>query len=212
MWLYLKNKKYAILSASLILFILTPLMEILGILPSGLVILLVFTLLILAGINSSEVNTQRKWLWIFGGLCWITILFEYLFSAYSNGGLFRIITTLIFFSYLFKINVGNVLRAGKICFEMIVAVMAGFVILGILGGICYELLDFIRPNSLIFLGSSGSYSYYYFSFINLTSVGFGDIIPQTSQAQSIAIILGLLGQFYLAFGVTIFVGKFLEQR
>ncbi len=90
--------------------------------------------------------------------------------------------------------------------------MCGFVLLGILGGVVFEMLEYHAPGSLQFKSEMSSYSFYYFSFINLTSVGFGDIIPGSSQAQAITILLGIIGQFYLAFGVAVLVGKFLNEE
>jgi len=90
--------------------------------------------------------------------------------------------------------------------------MSGFILLGIIGGVCFEFLDHYAPNSLLFTSQKSAYSFYYFSFINLTSVGFGDIAPNSPQAQATTVLLGILGQFYLAFGVSVFVGKYLSQK
>jgi len=38
----------------------------------------------------------------------------------------------------------------------------------------------------------------FFSFMTLTSIGYGDITPVTDQAQSLAIIEGVLGVLYVA--------------
>ena len=37
----------------------------------------------------------------------------------------------------------------------------------------------------------------YFSYITLATVGYGDIVPRTSGARTMAILEAILGQFYL---------------
>jgi len=38
----------------------------------------------------------------------------------------------------------------------------------------------------------------FFSFMTLTSIGYGDITPATDQAQSLAILEGVAGVLYVA--------------
>ena len=49
-------------------------------------------------------------------------------------------------------------------------------------------------------------TYLYFSFITLTSVGFGDIRPATPAAQSLTMFCGIYGQLYFAILVAKLVG------
>jgi hypothetical protein len=46
----------------------------------------------------------------------------------------------------------------------------------------------------------------YFSFVTLSTVGYGDITPLTGPARGLAIVEGIVGQFYLAVLVARFVG------
>ncbi|MEO1011510.1 MAG: potassium channel family protein, partial [Bacteroidota bacterium] len=52
----------------------------------------------------------------------------------------------------------------------------------------------------------------YFSFITLLTIGYGDIAPITELAQKAAILIGLMGQFYLVIIMAVVVGKFVNQR
>ena len=50
-------------------------------------------------------------------------------------------------------------------------------------------------------------------YINiLLTVGYGDITPISSAAKSIAILISLLGQLYMAVGIASFVGKFMANN
>jgi hypothetical protein len=41
-------------------------------------------------------------------------------------------------------------------------------------------------------------SLFYFSFITLTSTGFGDILPLAPVAKGFAVVEAMIGQFYVA--------------
>ena len=53
---------------------------------------------------------------------------------------------------------------------------------------------------------------FYFSFITLTTIGYGDFSPTSALGQRVAIIQGLIGQFYLAIVMAILVGKYLSYN
>jgi len=53
--------------------------------------------------------------------------------------------------------------------------------------------------------------YVYFSFITLTTLGYGDITPIIPVAKSLTIALSLTGQLYLTILVAMLVGKYLSQ-
>lgn len=88
--------------------------------------------------------------------------------------------------------------------------MSGFILLGIIGGVIYEWLELFSPGSVGVTADSGGYNFYYFSFISLTAVGYGDIVPRSPQAQ--AVLLSVTGQLYMAIGVAVFVGKFISGQ
>ena len=52
----------------------------------------------------------------------------------------------------------------------------------------------------------------YFSMITLATVGYGDILPLTDTARTLAVIEATAGQFYVAVIVAVFVGMYAAQR
>ncbi len=51
----------------------------------------------------------------------------------------------------------------------------------------------------------------YFSYITLTTIGYGDILPITILARKASILIGLVGQMYLVVITAIVVGKYIKQ-
>lgn len=207
---FIAEYKYSILMVTLINFLLSPFWHTLSIISSSLITVINFSLVILASFNASDQKKLKVSILFFGLSDLILVWTEYGFEASIST--YRMHFSLLLFSILFLAVIRGILSAKQYRLDVIVGAMCGFVLLGILGGVVFEMLEYHAPGSLQFKSEMSSYSFYYFSFINLTSVGFGDIIPGSSQAQAITILLGIIGQFYLAFGVAVLVGKFLNEE
>lgn len=209
---FIKENQEIIILIALVNFIMAPLWYGITFLPHSLLTVISFSLVIFASLNAAKERVFRFIILSMGWMVLGIIWFEYMNDLSLSLSLTRMIFSLLLFVILFFILIRNVLRTEKIHIKIIINVMSGFILLGIIGGVCFEMLDYFSPDSLIFTAPKSAYGFYYFSFINLTSVGFGDIIPNSEQAQAIAILIGVLGQFYLAFGVAVFVGKYLNQK
>ena len=66
------------------------------------------------------------------------------------------------------------------------------------------------PNAHHLLGRRPELTY--FSFITLTTVGYGDILPVAPIARVIAVLEALFGQIFLATFLAFLVGNYLAQR
>jgi hypothetical protein len=88
----------------------------------------------------------------------------------------------------------------------------GFLFLGIIGGTLFELMHFFDSSSFNMVSGFSGFSFYYFSFISITTVGYGDITPMTAPAQSLTLVLNIIGQFYLAIVIAVFVGKYINEK
>jgi hypothetical protein len=52
----------------------------------------------------------------------------------------------------------------------------------------------------------------YFSLVTLATVGYGDVLPVTHTARMLAMFQAVVGQFYVAVVVALFVGMYSRQR
>jgi hypothetical protein len=93
--------------------------------------------------------------------------------------------------------------------EVISAALVVYLLLGVLWGYGYTLIDLAHPGSFNvpdhLLGVEG-YSYMYYSFITLTTIGYGDITPISGMARSLSMLEGIIGQSYMAVLVARLVG------
>ena len=52
----------------------------------------------------------------------------------------------------------------------------------------------------------------YWATVTCTTVGYGDITPLTAPSQSLTLVLNIIGQFYLAIVIGVFVGKYINVK
>jgi len=108
-----------------------------------------------------------------------------------------------------------ILSREYVTLEVIVGAIAVYLMLGIIWSICYGFLETIYPGSFAFAKPGETidpYSLIYFSFVTLTTLGYGDTVPITSMAQSLCIVEALVGQIYLVVLVAWLVGMFIAEK
>ena len=54
--------------------------------------------------------------------------------------------------------------------------------------------------------------YIYYAFITMTTTGYGDIVPLTPVARSLAVFISVTGQLYVAVVIALLVGKYITQQ
>lgn len=119
-------------------------------------------------------------------------------------------TLMLFYCYLAYHLFKSLKEYKKLSKNIIYAAISGFLMLGFMGAQIIYILDGFEPNSFSNLGDS-IYNPIYMSFVSLTTLGYGDIIPLTDAAKSLAIFLGIVGQMYITIIVGIMVGKYIKN-
>ncbi len=91
-----------------------------------------------------------------------------------------------------------------------------FLLLGIIFSMLYALLHQFDPDAFRGVPEEiellDSTTWIYYSFVTLTTLGYGDIVPLTSPARTLAYLEAIIGQFYIAILVAGLVGAYLADR
>ena len=114
-----------------------------------------------------------------------------------------------FFVYTVYRLVYTILKAAEVTPDVIFGAITGYIFLGYAGAFYFEIIQEIYPHSFNLPEMSSPMSLEYFSFVTMTTLGYGDIIPNGNAARSGTIVLTILGQFYIAVIVAILVSKYL---
>ena len=98
----------------------------------------------------------------------------------------------------------------------IFATVAAYLLAAVLFGQMYALAIELDPSSFNLAADLAPHarqeSLLYFSFVTLATLGYGDVLPLHSTVRTIAVIEAVVGQFYVAVIVALFVGLFVSQR
>ena len=109
----------------------------------------------------------------------------------------------VFFGVLAWLITARVFRSGGINIYRIYGAVAVYMLLGILWGEFYVMVSLLDPSSFYFdpstqRGEPPISELIYFSFITLTTLGLGDIVPVSPVARSMVTFESLVGQLYPA--------------
>jgi voltage-gated potassium channel len=123
----------------------------------------------------------------------------------------RILFVLFFMMVAINLLVG-IVKSKEVDTDVIFSAVAVYVLFGFCGAILAAVIMFFVPTafSLNSTYSSQFHQFLYFSFVTITTTGYGDILPITPLARTLTIFLALFGQLYLTVIIGILIGKYLS--
>ena len=151
-------------------------------------------------------------------LAGLEVLFTAIYAVRPSN-LLEVLTILIMLAFCtisLSITLKEVLFDWKIDANRLIGAACAYLLLGLSIGLLNILLFKFRPDSFAGLGEDplqtpGSELIYY-SFVTMTTLGYGDITPEGPMARVLGYLAAITGQFYIAILVGTLVGMFLSQR
>jgi voltage-gated potassium channel len=141
-----------------------------------------------------------------------------LWSDASIAGLASHIASILFILTAIGAILRQVMAAEEVTLDIVIGAASVYLLIGLLWGGFYVLLDFTAPGSFRYptdfhpegpmrlLPLMKDTILLYYSFETLTTIGFGDITPASPPARFLSVCEALVGQLYLAVLVARFVG------
>lgn len=127
-------------------------------------------------------GTANLWVLFLGHLCGVLFLF-------GSAGLI----------------VKSLFNTRSLTFDSVFGAVCGYLFLGLAWGMSYSMIETLQPGSFQIsqsLRTSGENAMpnvlMYYSFVTLTTVGYGDVTPISPPTRTFAWIEAITGQFYLA--------------
>lgn len=104
--------------------------------------------------------------------------------------------------------VNNVWRREEVTFDTVVGGLAAYVLLAAVWANAYELLEFLSPGSFVVTVAGDGWGtwepepgrfprLFFFSFVTLTTLGYGDVVPGNVVAGILTSVEAVLGPVYL---------------
>jgi hypothetical protein len=139
----------------------------------------------------------------------IIVAAEFIFEHYSMA-LLQLITILAFTVMTIVIASKQVLLSGSVDSNKIIGAICIYMFLAIAWAMGYLLVEQIFPGSLPALEGADwrddMHKAVYYSFVTITTLGFGDISPVQPLARYLTYLEAVTGQFYIAILVASLIG------
>jgi hypothetical protein len=127
----------------------------------------------------------------------------------------------VFFFWAAVLIVASIFRTQALSLDSVFGAICGYLLLGMAWAVLYSMLDSAWPGSFavadrlaaqVRADDSRIHLFTYYSFITLTTVGYGDVTPVSTPARTCAWLEAVTGQFYLAVLVAGLVGALLARK
>ena len=135
----------------------------------------------------------------------------------------QLIVQILFLGYVLGIVMRTVFRAKIITSDILCGAISVYLLVGVLAGLVFVLIEYFCPGSFrvsnwtsdavaqqaSFIEDPGWLLY--FSFVTLTTVGYGDVLPASSVARSASVLVAVIGQVLLMVQIARLVGMHVAQ-
>jgi hypothetical protein len=140
---------------------------------------------------------------------WSSYLFKNI-KLYFFGELFGA----LFVGFVIGLLIKFIFNEKEVTKEVIYAAVVVYLLIAMMWSFTYFILDYFYPGSFSIPEgpSRGVYRFLYFSFVTITTLGYGDVTPLTQKASSLVILEAVTGQMYLVIVVAWLVGMHVSRR
>ena len=180
----------------------------------------IFTAIILSGTYSLDFAKKTRNILIISGIITIVLTWIYYFFDKDILGLASFLSFFSFNMFVTVFMIRHIARSKEVTLTIIINSINGYLLIGILGAVLLAIAEnvqksffHINTRAINFAGdaAAGFHDYLYFSFVTLTTLGYGDITPVSAFAKSLTIVIAIVGQLYLTILIALLVGKYLTN-
>jgi hypothetical protein len=144
---------------------------------------------------------RQKFLNLFRAIAVLSFIFSLLaiiFDYQDNKTLYLLgqVIDLIFISIAVLVIIKKIFSDTKVTGDTLRGGISVYLMLGIVWFQIYQIILTLIPNA--FEGDVNGYQIFYFSFVTLTTVGYGDILPAHKVAMIMSNLEAIVGQLYPA--------------
>jgi hypothetical protein len=172
-----------------------------------------FALILLSAILTF--NKSGKKIAMFGKTGYLIIALV-LVTELTSDSYIELVTKILFVLFLIYVSVNLLLvmiKSKEVDSVVISSAISVYLLFGFCGALITMIVLFFQPDAFSIEVSHASifHQCLYFSFITITTTGYGDILPLKPIAKTLAIFLALFGQLYLTVIIGILIGKYLSR-
>lgn len=209
-----KYGRFLVLLVALVAYLLVyPLLED----SDSRLILLVLTLGIpIAGVYA--VSASRRDL-IIASVLALPLVVDYLTPSVEWPLVLSLGTALLLYCFVLARVLGGVLGSKQVTLDTLFGAAAGYLLMGLTWATAYSWIERSTPGSFTInpandLGAAGVqwFDAIHFSYVTLTTLGYGEITPVSSLARSLSVLEAAAGVLYIAFLVARIVSAYMTKE
>jgi voltage-gated potassium channel len=210
----IEKRRYLLLLLSTILVLVLPAFSGSGLLSEFLFVITI-SFLFIQSMIAANVRQSRKRLirFIVIALILVTWLKPVgIDSIYID--LFKLVSIATFFIFVVIYLIKFMARSTSVNVNVLITSVNIYLLAGIISASLAFIFYLIYPNAYNFPGYIDHPVYVhfiYYSFITMSTVGYGDITPRIPETQTLAYLISITGQLYMAIIIAFLIGKFLMQ-
>jgi voltage-gated potassium channel len=131
---------------------------------------------------------------------------------------FTRILEFFFFIYLLTRMLSEIALSSKVNIQVIIDSITGYFLLGLAYSTMVMFIALQVPGSynVVYKDLLENYepltNFFYYAFVTYTTTGYGDIVPLKPASKSLAILIGVSGQLYIALIISMLIGKFASRH
>jgi voltage-gated potassium channel Kch len=126
------------------------------------------------------------------------------------------VLAVLFLLFVTSVLAWTILSSSRVTADTLAGAVAAYLLIGITFGLMYMLVAHLAPGSFRDTIEPGKQlpptEYTFFSFMTLTTVGYGDIVPWMPQARALAVLEAVIGIMYPALLIGRLVGLHVGKR
>jgi len=207
---------FYLLIALLVLLVVIPLADDLDLVSTPLVRGLVFSCLLVIGVWSLRGGGRHFTV----GIAFVIVGVVLNVLAVSMPAQFlqqaSILALIGFMVVAITFTMKQIAFSNEINTNRIIGAICVYLLLGVIWAMAYTIIEMVSPGS--FAGFSPiddlgwDSEWLYFSFVTMTTLGYGDILPVSATARGFAYMQAIVGQFYIAVLVAGLVSAYVSKR
>lgn len=168
-----------------------------------------YSLMLLSVFSIIDRKTRFLKYLVIAALLLIWLMF---FSDYNLNKYIAFLFSVVVFLNATVVMIMQIVSSKTVTGKVIIETICGYLLIGVIFGFLNAVLLWINPGAIEIGSSKGISDIMYYSFITVTTIGYGDISPVSPAAQSLSILFGVISQLYLAIIMALIIGKFLNEK
>jgi hypothetical protein len=172
----------------------------------GILFIIFYSIILIAAIYALNGNIKfRASVALIIALQLVGFFFEY-------DMLFEVVTlfTIGMFAWIVVKLVVDIVNREIVNSEVLIDAISVYMLLGIMFALFGQIIENTIPDAYSMGEEMDINEMFYYTFVTMSTLGYGEIVPMVPVAKSLAVLTSISGQFYLTLVIAVLVGKYLS--